>query len=398
MDSLFIKQERLFSHLPSTEREIAQSINWDNRLISIRGSRGVGKTTLMLQYIKRRYGAGTREALYCSLDSVYFSNRRLLDLAEQFYLNGGKQLFLDEVHKYPTWSKEIKEIYDCYPDLKVVISGSSLLNILNAEADLSRRCMPYTMPGLSFREYLKFYNNINLPSYSLKAILEKPDEICSLINKECRPLAMFSKYLQEGYYPFFDGNKDDYYVYIENIVNLVLEQELPLLCGIDPAYIRRIKALLEILTHTVPFEVDTAKLSSLLSISRNSLLSYLQSLAKSEMITLLYSDNLSVKKLQKPDKIYLNNTNMLYALSSQAVDIGTARETFVVNQLSNNHSIEYGKSTGDFRVDRKITFEVGGPDKKFSQIAGVDNSYILSDGIEYATGRRLPIWLVGLTY
>jgi len=398
MDSLFIKQERLLSHLPATEREITQNINWDNRLISIRGSRGVGKTTLMLQYIKRKYGAGTHEALYCSLDSVYFSNKQLLNLAEQFYTNGGKQLFLDEVHKYPTWSKEIKEIYDCYPELKIVISGSSLLNILNAEADLSRRCMPYTMPGLSFREYLKFYSNIDIPVYSLKEILETPDKVCTQINKECRPLAMFAKYLQEGYYPFFNGNKGDYYVYIENIVNLVLEQELPLLCGIDPAYIRRIKALLEIITHTVPFEVDITKLSSLLSISRNSLLSYLHSLERSGMITLLYSDNLTVKKLQKPDKIYLNNTNMLYALSSQNIDIGTARETFVVSQLSYNHSIEYGKKTGDFTIDREITFEVGGPDKKFTQIAGVDNSYILSDGIEYATGRRLPIWLIGLTY
>lgn len=399
MDNLFIKQERLLAQTSTRiVRELMGKIHWDNRLIAIRGSRGVGKTTLMLQYIKMNYAPGCREVLYCSLDSIYFSNHSLLDLIERFYLQGGKKLFLDEVHKYPAWSKELKEAYDLYPALQIVFSGSSLLNILNADADLSRRCLPYNMYGLSFREFLMFYKNISLPVYSLNEVLENAGVICAEVNEKCRPVQMFNEYLHEGYYPFFTGNRDDYYISIENVINLILEQEMPLLCGVDPAYIRRLKALLGVLATSVPYDVDITKLASTIGLTRNSVLTYLQGLARAELLNLLYADVASVKKMQKPDKIYLQNPNLLYALSPESVQIGTARETFVVSQLCVNHTVEYGKRQGDFKVDRTYTFEVGGADKTFRQIADLPQSYILADQLEYATGHKLPIWLVGLTY
>ncbi|WP_373799731.1 ATP-binding protein, partial [Bacteroides heparinolyticus] len=344
-------------------------IHWDNRLIAIRGSRGVGKTTLMLQYIKLNYQSGSREALYCTLDSIYFTNHTLLDLIERFYLQGGKRLFLDEVHKYPSWSKELKEAYDLYPSLQITFSGSSLLNILNGDADLSRRCLPYDMYGLSFREFLMFYKDIRMPVCSLTEVLENAGEICREMNEKCRPIQMFDEYLHEGYYPFFTGNREDYYINIENVVNLILEQEMPLLCGVDPAYIRKLKALLGVLAVSVPYEVDISKLAGLIGLTRNSVIAYLQNLDKAELLTLLYSDSMSVRKMQKPDKVYLQNPNLLYAIASTPVQIGTVRETFVVSQLVVNHEVEYGKMKGDFVVDHTYIFEVGGADKNFKQIA-----------------------------
>ncbi len=400
MESLFQKQERLLAQTQTDiVRDTMNRIHWDRRLIAIRGSRGVGKTTLMKQFIKLNYPAGSREVLYCSLDSMYFSNHTLLELAENFYLMGGKRLFLDEVHKYQTWSKEIKEIYDMYPSLQIVFTGSSLLNLLNADADLSRRCRPYDMSGLSFREFLKFYKGMDVPVCELDGLLRDANEICLEVNDKCRPQPLFEEYLQCGYYPFFDGNKEDYYIAIENVVNYIIEQELPSLCGTDPAYSRKIKALLSIIASSVPFETDMTKLAKTIGLARNSVIAYLQNLDKAELIKLLYSDLMSVKKMQKPDKIYIQNTNLLNAIVSGNVNIGTVRETFVINQLSSSgHEVEYGRAAGDFVVDGRYTFEVGGPDKTFRQIAGIENSYILADRIEFASGNRLPLWLIGMIY
>ena len=399
METLFAKQDRLLS-LTSTEiiRTLMYQINWDAQLVAIKGPRGVGKTTLMLQYMKQHYEVYSREVLYCTLDSVYFSNHTLLELVDVFVKNGGKHLFLDEVHKYPTWSKEIKEVYDMYPDLKVVFSASSLLNILNADADLSRRCIPYEMQGLSFREFLLFYKQLDLPICTLEEVLTSPGNICSEVNKVCRPLPLFREYLQYGYYPFYLKNQIDYYTSIEQVVNFIVETELPQLCGIDVGNVRKIKALLGILASSVPFEVDISKLATTIGIHRNTVIEYLNSLEKAKLLHLLYADLLSVKKMQKPDKIYLDNPNMLYALASHAVKIGTARETFVVNQLSCDHEIEYGKKTGDFKVNGKYTLEVGGEGKTYNQIADVPDSYILADGIETPYRCKLPIWVVGFLY
>ena len=399
METLFAKQDRLLS-LTSTEiiRTLMYQINWDAQLVAIKGPRGVGKTTLMLQYMKQHYEVYSREVLYCTLDSVYFSNHTLLELVDVFVKNGGKHLFLDEVHKYPTWSKEIKEVYDMYPDLKVVFSASSLLNILNADADLSRRCIPYEMQGLSFREFLLFYKQLDLPICTLEEVLTSPGNICSEVNKVCRPLPLFREYLQYGYYPFYLKNQIDYYTSIEQVVNFIVETELPQLCGIDVGNVRKIKVLLGILASSVPFEVDISKLATTIGIHRNTVIEYLNSLEKAKLLHLLYADLLSVKKMQKPDKIYLDNPNLLYALASHPVKIGTARETFVVNQLSCDHEIEYGKKTGDFKVNGKYTLEVGGEGKTYNQIADVPDSYILADGIETPYRCKLPIWVVGFLY
>lgn len=400
MDTLFAKQNRLLTITPTKMvRGIMNVINWDAHLIAIRGARGIGKTTVMLQYIKQNYEAGSTEALYCSLDSMYFSNHSLTGLGEEFYKMGGKHLFLDEIHKYPTWSREVKELYDLYPDMKIVITGSSLLNILNGDADLSRRCIPYMMQGLSFREYLQFYHNIEISPRTLDEILANPTDICSEVNSKCRPLPLFKSYLQYGYFPYYKQNHADYYVSIEQVINFVIETELPQLCNVDPGNIRKIKALLSVLGSSVPFEVDIAKLSTAIGIHRNTTIGYLLHLERAGLLTLLYSDLMSVKRMQKPDKVYLDNPNMIYALASTTdIKIGTVRETFAVNQLTYQHDVEYSKQAGDFKIDGTYLFEVGGADKTFRQIADMPKSYILADDIELPIGKKLPLWLMGFLY
>lgn len=398
MESLFKKHRALISQV-STEivREMMKTVHWEKQLVAIRGSRGVGKTTLMRQYIKQNYGTKAGKALYCVMDSMYFTNHTLLDLAERFHLMGGEHLFLDEVHKYPTWSKEIKEIIDLYPHLKITFTGSSLIQILNADADLSRRVLSYQMAGLSFREYLRFYKNIELPVYTLDAVLSDADSICENICKVCHPQTLFEEYLRVGYYPFYDGEETEYYSRIENVISFIIEQEMTQFCGVEPAYTRKLKAMMMYLSDNLPYEVSISKLSSYLEINKTTVLSYLAHMQRAELLLLLYADNKSVTKMQKPDKIYLQNTNILYALSTQQ-NIGTIRECFVVNQLSKDHIVEYGKSQGDFKIDGKITIEVGGKDKSFDQIANMPNSYVLADSMEYPVGKKLPIWIVGLLY
>ena len=394
-----VKKHRMYISQVSMDivRERINDINWEKPLVAIKGSRGVGKTTMIRQYIRRTYGTNAGEALYCVMDSIYFSSHSLLDLAERFHQMGGRHLFLDEVHKYPHWSKEIKEINDLYPELKITFTGSSLIQILNADADLSRRALSYTMEGLSFREYLHFYKGIIIPRYSLDDILNNADTICEKMNRLCRPQKMFEEYLRTGYYPFYDGSEVEYYSRIENVVNFIIEQEMTEFCRVEPSYTRKLKAMLLFLAGNIPYEVNISKLASYLKISKNTVLSYLDSMKRAELLHLLYADNKTVTKMQKPDKIFIHNPNMLYALANQC-QIGTVRECFVVNQLSARHTVEYGKSVGDFKIDGSITLEVGGEKKTFDQIADIPNSYILADNLEYPVGKKLPLWIVGLNY
>lgn len=398
METLF-KKHRIFISQVSLGivREMINTISWEKPLVAIRGSRGVGKTTLMRQYIKQKYGVNAGDALYCVMDSMYFTNHSLLDLAERFNLMGGKHLFLDEVHKYPHWSKEIKEINDLWPKMKITFTGSSLLQILNSDADLSRRVLNYNMAGLSFREFLQFYKGIKLPRYSLDEVLSNADSICDEVCNVCKPQPLFEEYLRVGFYPFYDEDEDEYYNRIENVVSFIIDQEMTQFCGVEPAYTRKLKALLMYLSDNVPYEVNIAKLASYLEINKNTVLSYLSSMNKAELIHLLYADNKSVTKLQKPDKIYIHNPNVLCALSSQR-RIGTLRECFVLNQLSIEHTVEYGKDKGDFKIDGRIVVEVGGKDKSFDQIADVPNSYVLADQMEFPVGKKLPLWLMGFLY
>jgi len=398
METLFKKHRKLISQVSTNIiREAMNTIPWEKQLVAIRGSRGVGKTTLMRQYIKLNYGIQAGEALYCLMDSMYFTSHSLLDLAERFHLMGGKHLFLDEVHKYPSWSKEIKEIIDLYPEMKVTFSGSSLLQILNADADLSRRVRSQELAGLSFREYLRFYHGIELPVFKLEEILSNPDAICTRVCEACHPQPLFESYLRAGYYPFYDGDVEDYYSRIENVVNFIIDQEMTEFCGVDPANTRKLKTLLMFLCDNVPYGVNIAKLASYLELNKATVLSYLSGMKKAELLHLLYSSNVSVTKMQKPDKIYVHNPNILYALGSRE-NIGTVRECFFVNQLSKGHTVEYGKTSGDFLIDGRITVEVGGKDKSFEQIADIPDSYVFADEMEFPVGKKLPLWLAGFLY
>ena len=399
MEKLFGRKDQLLRLTSmNTVREAMNTINWDAQLICLRGARGVGKTTLMLQYIKSHYRPMSNEVLYVSLDAVYFSTHTLIDLADRFYKNGGKHLFVDEVHKYNSWSREIKEIYDTYPDMRVVISGSSLLNILGGDADLSRRCIPYELHGLSFREHLQFFHNIQVRPRSLQDILERPEEICSEVLDKCHPLPLFKDYLQHGYFPFYLKSKENYATLIEQVVNYVIETELPQCYGVDMAMVRKIKALMSIVSSSIPYEVDATKLSGVIGVHRTTVVNYLYMLDKAKLINMLFAEAKTIKKLQKPDKIYIENPNMLYALAEGNVEIGTARETFCINQLRVHHNVEYSKKQGDFRVDGKYTFEIGGQSKGFGQVAGVSDSYVLADDIETPFGRKLPLWTIGFLY
>ena len=401
MKNLFDKHVRFYKQTPmSIIRQCGLEINWDTPLLALRGSKGVGKSTIMLQYIKQHYSISDRTVLYCSCDGAYFASHTLLDLVSQFYKNGGKHLFLDEIHKYPNWSREIKEIYDLYPSMRVVISGSSLLSLQEGDADLSRRCVNHDIQGLSFREFLHFYHGIDVPKYSLEQLLANPWPLVEEVNDKCRPLQYFQDYLQYGYYPYYLQLKNiiDYNTTIEQVVGYIVDDELPRICKVDVQNTRKIKALINILAISVPYEIDVKRLSIQSALQRTTVLEYFNYLNKAKILNLLYSDYYNAKKMQKPDKILMDNSNMLYALASQPVNIGTVRETFAVNQLSRSHLVEYAKIGGDLRVDGKYVFEIGGADKDFAQIADMPDSYILADDIEYPSGNKLPLWIIGFLY
>ena len=399
MEQLYEKQDAM---LNATRMDIVRSfmghVNWEAPMLCIRGPRGVGKSTLLRQYVKQHFEAGSEAVLYCSMDFVYFSQHSILEVAEKFYKHGGRLLILDEVHKYENWSREVKEVAEIYPNLQVMMSGSSLLKLIDGDADLSRRCRGYYMPGLSFREYLQFYKGIVIPVHPLEEVLEHPKAIAAEVNAVCRPLQHFHEYLKFGYYPFYLKNPIDYYPLIEQIENYVIDVELPQLRKVNPSNCRKIKALLNVLAQQVPYDVDITKMASAIELQRNTVIEYLNHLNDAKLIQMLYSDLVSVKKMQKPDKIYLENPNLLYALASTPVKIGTARECFAVNQMSYQHTVEYGKQQGDFKVDSKWTFEVGGEGKTFDQIADLPNSYVLADDIESPKGNKLPLWMIGMTY
>ena len=322
----------------------------------------------------------------------------MLEVARTFHQRGGQLLVFDEVHKYEDWSREVKEISELYPDMRVILSGSSLLRLMDGDADLSRRCRNYDMPGLSFREYLQFYQGIGIEALSLDEILKNPREVADKVNAVCRPLEHFHKYLKEGYYPFYLNNPIDYYPLLEQTVNYVIDMELPQLRGVKPENCRKLKALLNVLSQEVPFEIETTKLARMLEITRNTLIEYLNYLNDAKLISLLYCDLTTVKRLQKPDKVFLDNPNLLYALCNTEPNMGTIRECFAVNQLKYQHTVEYSKEQGDFKVDGKWLFEVGGRRKSFNQIADVPDSFILADDIEYPRGNKLPLWIIGMAY
>ena len=403
MDALLRKSDRL---LANTQTEIIRDkmndIHWNAQLISIMGAKGVGKSTLIRQYLKQHYELGDRRVMYCSADTVDFSMRTLVSLAEEFVMRGGELLVIDEIHKYHSgtadWSREIKEIYDLFPNLKMIVSGSSLLQLREGDADLSRRAIKYTMPGLSFREALRFYHGLSFPRCSLDDILAHPYDLWQSVTSKCKPVALFKEYLEKGYYPFLLEGEGEYFTKIEQVVNYIIETELPRICKVDVANVRKLQALIALICSEVPFELNANKIAAALEIGRDTVVEYLKYLGDAKVLNLLYSDKKKIGKLTKPDKVYLENPNILYALAPTKVDIGTLRETFAIGCLSESYNVEYGKVQGDFKVDGKYTFEIGSRSKDFSQIAGVNDSYIFADDWDMPDGAKLPLWMLGFLY
>lgn len=397
MDQLFERYYRLLDNLSlDFVRSHAGTVNWKARMIGIRGARGVGKTTLLLQYMKKNFPRDG-SSLYASLDNIWFSENRLTELTDRFVKQGGHFLFLDEVHKYPGWSQELKNIYDDYPGLKIVFTGSSLLEIRKSRVDLSRRAVVYNMRGLSFREYLNLTLGLDLAVVRLEDILVSHlDQAQEILNK-VKPLKYFSSYLKSGYYPFFLEVPELYFHRLEEIINLILETELPLLRNVETENVPKLKLLLKILAESAPFIPNIVKLSERSGLTRNTVISYLGYLEEAHLEKNLYRNAKGITRLQKPDKIYLENTNLMHALAPVGINIGNLRETFFVNQISDNHVVEYADE-GDFVVDERFVFETGGRSKGFEQIKGVRNSFVVADGIEYGTGNRIPLWMFGFLY
>ena len=403
MDALFRKHDRL---LAGTSLEIIREkmwqIHWNAQIVSIVGAKGVGKSTLIKQHLKRTYPLGDRKVLYCSADTVDFSTRTLVDLAEEFVIHGGELLAIDEIHKYrpgtADWSREVKEIYELFPSLKLILSGSSLLGFKEGDADLSRRAIKYTMPGLSFREALRFYHGLEFPVWTLEDILAHPYDLWETVTSKCKPIVLFKEYLEKGYYPFLLEGEGEYYIRIEQMINYIIETELPQICKVDVSNIRKIQALIKLICDEVPFVLNANKIAAAFEIGRDTVVEYIKYLGEAKVLNLVYSDKKKIGKLAKPDKVFMENPNLLHALTPGKVDIGTARECFAVGCLSEGHNVEYGKVNGDFKVDSKYTFEIGGRGKDFSQIAGIQDSYIFADDWDMPDGAKLPLWMLGFLY
>lgn len=394
-----ISAKRIRNTKETFVRSIDKKIKWNSRLIGIKGARGCGKTTLLLQHLKNNHLdlVESGKALFVSLDNIWFAKNSLLDLADSFSKSGGKILYVDEVHKYPDWPVYIKNIYDNYPELQVVFTGSSLLQILDARADLSRRPVMYKMQGLSFREFLNIKTGNDFNELSLEEILQNHTKHAFEICSKVKPFEYFDEYLKTGYYPFFMEGIDTYYMKLEETINMILEVELPLLRKIDVSYVPKLKKLLAIIAESSPFMLNTSKISAAIELNRATLLSYINSLTDAKLIESLFKDLKGVSSLQKPDKIFLENTNLMYMYQGGNVDKGNIRETFLVNQLSYNQSVEFSE-VSDFYVNDKYTIECGGKSKTGEQIKTLENAFVASDGIETGIGSKIPLWLFGFLY
>jgi predicted AAA+ superfamily ATPase len=381
------------------ERYLKGQIDWNNRLIAVTGARGTGKTTMLLQHIKEQYGNNLQDALYISLDNIYFSTNNLYSLADDFYEQGGKVLYIDEVHKYPTWAQEIKNIYDDFPKLKVVFTGSSMLQIFKADADLSRRVRHYQLFGMSFREFLIYEGLLSKSqeAFSLDEILENHVSIAQKLIREITPLPAFQKYLRYGYYPYYQEDINGYGERVLQIFNTIIESDLPNVENVDFYSINRIKKLFYILSEMVPFTPNISQLSQMVDVTRQSLMNYLQLLEKAHSVLLLKQKATGIRQMAKPEKIYLQNTNYTYALSSENPEIGNLRETFFFNQLQQNHNVSYNEQT-DFCIDGKYYFEIGGKNKSMRQIKDLNNAYLALDGLTTGYRNEIPLWLFGFLY
>ncbi len=378
------------------KRFLMNEINWERRLIAVKGARGSGKTSLLLQYLKE-YPAEKDEILYASLDHMYFTEHRLVDFADNFVKTGGKILVLDEVHKYPSWSREIKNIYDNYSGLKIIFTGSSILEIDKADADLSRRAVVYNLPTLSLREYIELKSDIKSETYTLNDILKHHRDISLELTQKIKPIKEFKAYRKQGAYPYFIESGADFLQHLERTVGLILETDLPAFTAIDFQSIYKLKQLLMILAESVPFKPNITNLNKRSGIGRDTIIRYFNYLERAGLIRMLGSSTKGMSLMSKPEKIYMENPNLIYALQAQNANVGNVRETFFYNQLSNAHKLSYPQK-GDFLIDGTYLIEVGGKNKTQKQIAGLENSFIAADDIEHGFRNRIPLWMFGFLY
>lgn len=377
-----------------TFRYLYPNIDWNERCIAIIGAKGVGKTTMLLQHIKTTF-ANKDEALYASLDNTWFANHSIFELADEFYMNGGTHLFLDEIHHYPNWTTEIKNIYDSFPKLKIVFTGSSLLQIYKSTADLSRRVVYENLEGLSFREFLKFEKIGDFSRFSLEEIIDNHQSIAFQITKDIRIMPLFKEYLKNGYYLFYKEGLKKYEQKLQEAINNVIDVDVPAIENIEFASRYKLKKLMAILSTLVPYTPNITDLAAAIESNRNNIVRYLSLLENAKLLNLVSYKNKRIGDLTKPDKVLLNNTNLSYIYGNNT-NVGSVRETFFVNQL-NAISDVFLASRGDFIVN-KYTFEVGGKNKTFEQIKDIPNSFVVADDIEIGHKNKIPLWLFGLLY
>lgn len=396
MEPLFSFQESMLKSVTNDfQRYLHKEINWKARMIGIKGTRGAGKTTLMLQY--QKFGLGNpQNALYVTADHTWFYTNSLLDTASDWYKQGGKYLLIDEVHKYPNWSRELKNIYDGYPEMQIIFSASSALDIYRGEADLSRRVISYSLAGLSFREYLELIEGKKFDIISLKDIIDNHRKYSSAVNEQIRPLPLFNNYLKEGYLPIVAEDKDDYIIKLEQIVNTVVEVDLAHISSYNTGTAQKIKKLLGVIAESAPFKPNISEIAGKLDLSRDSVYQYIHQLKNARLLNLLSVKGKGSSVLQKPDKIYLENTNISFMLKGQP-DIGSVRETFMFNQLTNCGFKIHLPQAGDFIVDN-LHIEVGGKTKTATQVKDQQHYIIAADNIETGIGTKIPLWLFGFMY
>lgn len=369
-------------------RYMYTKIHWDRQMFGLIGPRGVGKTTMFLQYIHEH--SQERNMFYVTADHVYFSSHTLIELADQFVREGGNQLFIDEIHKYTNWSTELKNIYDAHPDLMVAFTGSSILDLEKGKSDLSRRSPLYYLQGLSFREYLQLFEGISLPVYTLDDIVNLKPSIPDVRH----PLPMFQTYLRQGYYPF--GNDKEFRMLINQIVNQTLEVDIPQFAEMNVATAKKLKRLMFIISQSAPFKPVMETLSTVLKVSRNILPDYFVYMEKAGLIQQLRDSSGGMRGLGKIEKVYLDNPNVAYILGGESTEIGNIRETFFFNQMKVNNEITSSRIS-DFEIG-DITFEVGGKNKTRKQLRGAMQGFVVKDDIEYGAENIIPLWMFGLTY
>jgi hypothetical protein len=375
------------------KRFLYTEIDWTQSLTIILGHRGAGKTTLLLQRVKEL----KEKAIYLSLDDIYFETYRLVELIDTLYEKGYRHFFLDEVHRYQHWSNDLKNIYDNYPEITMVTTGSSILEVNKGQADLSRRAVTHYLPGLSFREFLELEYQQTFPPITLDTIIGRHREISSGYTDLFDIDKTFKEYMQHGYYPFFKEGIKVYGQKLRETTNLVLDIDIAPFEDLSYATVRNMKKLLYIISQSVPFTPNITKISERLNVPRNSILKILDLLGHARIVSLLKRETKGISYLQKPEKIYLQNPNIAWLLSENKPDIGNLRETFFLSQTEVRHRVTSSKF-GDFLVDDVYTFEIGGPAKTQEQIKGIPDSYIASDGIKGGSGNKIPLWLFGFLY